>query len=91
LSAVYGALTVLFVLVGERLRLGAAGYGYLLSAVGVGGVLAAGLAQRAASSGRPRAALMGLDATPALTGALVLAYGAVAFTRPDPAPALQSA
>jgi MFS family permease len=172
-SAVYGALTVLFVLVGERLGLGAAGYGYLLSAVGVGGVLTAGLAQRAASSGHPRAALIaaavaigvplvvltvsgsvaaalvlaasmgagqfltevvtdttlqrsldpavfarayglvvpacvagivagallappcvaliGLDGTLALTGTLVLAYGAVAFTRPEPAPVLESA
>src|SRR5262245_53037920 len=35
-SSVYGVLTVLFVLVGERLGLGAAGYGYLLSAFGVG-------------------------------------------------------
>ena len=57
-SAIYGALTVLFVLVGERLGLGAAGYGYLLSALGVGGVLAAGLAHRAASSDRPRRALV---------------------------------
>ena len=57
-SAIYGALTVLFVLVGERLGLGAAGYGYLLSALGVGGVLSAGLAHRAASSDRPRRALV---------------------------------
>jgi predicted MFS family arabinose efflux permease len=57
-SAIYGALTVLFVLVGERLGLGAAGYGYLLSALGVGGVLSAGLAHRAASSDRPRRALI---------------------------------
>jgi hypothetical protein len=169
-SAVYGALTVLFVLVGERLGLGAAGYGYLLSALGVGGVLATGLAHRAASSDRPRRALIaaamaigvpltlltvsgsvaaalllaaaigagqfatevvsdttlqrsldpavfarayglvlpacvagivagallaplcvsliGLDATLALTGGLVLAYGAVAFARPEPTPVL---
>jgi predicted MFS family arabinose efflux permease len=57
-SAIYGALTVLFVLAGERLGLGAAGYGYLLSALGVGGVLSAGLAHRAASSDRPRRALV---------------------------------
>jgi predicted MFS family arabinose efflux permease len=172
-SAVYGALTVLFVLVGERLGLGAAGYGYLLSALGVGGVLATGLAHRAASSDRPRralitaavaigvpltlltvsgsvaaalllaaaigagqfatevvsdttlqrsldpavfarayglvvpacvagivvgallaplcVALIGLDGTLALTGALVLAYGVVAFTRPEPAVLIESA
>jgi predicted MFS family arabinose efflux permease len=172
-SAVYGALTVLFVLIGERLGLGAAGYGYLLSALGVGGVLGTGIAHRAASSGRPRraliaaaaavgvpltlltvtgsvaaalvlaagigagqfvtevvadttlqrsldprvfarayglavpacvagiaagallappcVALIGLDGTLALTGALVLAYGALAFVRPEPAPLIESA
>ena len=53
-SAVYGALTVLFVLLGRASSgLGAAGYGYLLSALGVGGVLAAGLADRAAASAAP--------------------------------------
>jgi predicted MFS family arabinose efflux permease len=57
-STIYGALTVLFVLLGERLGLGAAGYGYLLSALGAGGVLAAGLANRAATSDRPRRALI---------------------------------
>jgi predicted MFS family arabinose efflux permease len=172
-SAIYGALTVLFVLVGERLGLGAAGYGYLLSALGVGGVLSAGLAHRAASSDRPRRALVvaaaaigvslvaltlsgplsvavvlaaaigaglfatevvadtalqrsldpavfarayglavpacvagiaagallappcvaviGLNGTLALTGGLVLAYAAVAFAQPQPAPALETA
>jgi hypothetical protein len=53
-SAAYGALTVLFVLVSERLGLGTAGYGYLIAAVGVGGVLAAGVAERAAASHRTR-------------------------------------
>jgi MFS family permease len=172
-SAVYGALTVLLVLIGERLGLGAAGYGYLLSALGVGAVLGAGLAHRAAASDRPRrvliaaavaiavpltllalsgsvaaalvlvagigagqlvtevvadttlqrslnpsvfarayglvvpasvagivagallappcVALIGLDGTLALTGALVLAYGAVAFSTPQPAPVPESA
>jgi predicted MFS family arabinose efflux permease len=53
-SAAYGALTVLLVLVSDRLGLGAAGYGYLVAAIGAGGVLAAGVADRAAASGRPR-------------------------------------
>jgi predicted MFS family arabinose efflux permease len=172
-SAVYGALTVLFVLIGERLGLGAAGYGYLVSALGVGAVLGAGVAHRAAASGRPRraliaaaaaigvpltlltfsgpvaaalvlaafigagqlitevvadttlqrsldpgvfarayglavpafvagivagallappcVALIGLDGTLALTGALVLAYGALAFVRPEPTPLIETA
>jgi hypothetical protein len=42
-SAVYGALTVLLVLVSERLGLGAAGYSYLLAAAGAGDVLGAAL------------------------------------------------
>jgi MFS family permease len=90
-STVYGALTVLFVLVGQRLGLGAAGYGYLLSALGGGAVLAANLANRAASSDRPRRALIAAVAAVglplillALTGstavALVLAAGIGAGT-----------
>jgi MFS family permease len=57
-SAVYGALTVLLVVLGVRLGLGAAGYGYLLAAIGAGGALAAGVANKAASSGSPRRALI---------------------------------
>jgi predicted MFS family arabinose efflux permease len=57
-SAVYGALTVLFVIVGHRLGLGAAGYGYLLAAMGAGGVPAAGVANQAASYENPRRALI---------------------------------
>ncbi len=56
-SALYGALTVLFVLVADRLDLGPGGYGYLLSASAVGGVLAAGAADRAAATRQPRIAL----------------------------------
>jgi predicted MFS family arabinose efflux permease len=58
-SAIYGASTVLFVLLALRLGLGASGYGYLLSAMGAGGILAAGLAGAAAASSRPRRALLG--------------------------------
>jgi len=79
-SAIYGALTVLFVLLGQKLGLGAVGYGYLLSALGVGGVLAANLANRAAASDRPRRALIAAVAavglplvTLALTGSTAVA------------------
>jgi predicted MFS family arabinose efflux permease len=58
-SAIYGASTVLFVLLAMRFGLGAAGYGYLLSALGAGGILAAGMAGAAAASSRPRRALLG--------------------------------
>jgi predicted MFS family arabinose efflux permease len=58
-SAIYGASTVLFVLLAMRFGLGAAGYGYLLSALGAGGILAAGVAGAAAASSRPRRALLG--------------------------------
>jgi predicted MFS family arabinose efflux permease len=58
-SAIYGASTVLFVLLAVHLGLGASGYGYLLSALGAGGVIAAGVASAAAASPRPRRALLG--------------------------------
>jgi predicted MFS family arabinose efflux permease len=56
-SALYGALTVLFVLLGASLGLGPGGYGYLLSASALGGILGAGAADRAAASGQPRLVL----------------------------------
>jgi len=57
-STVYGALTVLFLLLAHRLGLGTAGYGYLIAAAGAGGVLAAGIASHAAASAYPRRALV---------------------------------
>ena len=52
-SFVYGTDTVLFVLISEeRLGTGSEGYGYLLAALGVGGLLAAGLVNRLAASPR---------------------------------------
>jgi predicted MFS family arabinose efflux permease len=39
----------------------------------------------------PCVALLGLDGALALTGAMVLAYAAVAFARPEPTPVLESA
>ncbi len=92
-SAVYGALTVVFVILGHRLGVGAAGYGYLLAAMGAGGVLAAGISNKAASSENPRHALIAsmlavgaplplLAVTGWLPVALVLAgvFGAGTFT-----------
>ena len=53
-SAVYGAHTVLLLLLASRLGLGASGYGYLLAACGLGGVVgygAGGTARLGAVSG----------------------------------------
>jgi predicted MFS family arabinose efflux permease len=52
-SLVYGAQTVLLLLVGDRLGYGAAGYGYLLAGLGVGGVVGAGLAARLGVGSHP--------------------------------------
>jgi predicted MFS family arabinose efflux permease len=78
-STVYGALTVLFVLLGQRLGLGAAGYGYLLSALGAGAILSANLANRAASSERPRRALIAAVAAVGLPLVLLALTGSTAF------------
>jgi MFS family permease len=58
-SAVYGAETVLLLLLSRDLGLGDHGYGYLLAAFGLGGVLGAGIAGRAFNSGHLRAVLVG--------------------------------
>jgi predicted MFS family arabinose efflux permease len=79
-STVYGVLTVLFVLLGQRLGLGAAGYGYLLSAFGAGGILAAGLADRAAASQRPRRVLIAAVAAVGLPLLLLAPTGSTAVT-----------
>lgn len=58
-SFVYGAETVLLLAVAGRLGLGVAGYGYLLAAQGLGGILGAQLAGRlgAATERRPALAI----------------------------------
>ncbi|MBO0812361.1 MAG: MFS transporter [Microlunatus sp.] len=56
-SVVYGAQTVLLVLVARNLGHGGDGYGWLLAACGLGGVLVIGLGPRAAGSRRPRLVL----------------------------------
>jgi MFS family permease len=58
-SVVYGAQTVLLLLLARTLGLGDAGYGYLLAAVGLGGLVGTVLAGRLSSTGRPRLLLVG--------------------------------
>ncbi|HWE09685.1 MAG TPA: MFS transporter [Solirubrobacteraceae bacterium] len=56
-SFVYGAQTVLLLLVAGRLGLGADGYGYLLAAQGLGGILGAAVAGRLGAAGARRSTL----------------------------------
>ena len=83
-SVVYGMQTVLLLLLTRQLGLGAAGYGYVLAATGVGGVAGTLLAPRAARTTHPGRVLVGallavavpaglMAATPCLTGLLVWA------------------
>ena len=58
-SAVYGASTVLYVPLSIRLGTGTDGYGYLLAASALGGVLGAGLANRLSGTGRLAPVIMG--------------------------------
>jgi MFS family permease len=69
-SAVYGAETVLLLLLSRDLGLGDHGYGWLLAAFGLGGVLGAGVASRAAAGGRARLVLVGALAVVAAATAL---------------------
>ncbi|MGH8962861.1 MAG: MFS transporter [Jatrophihabitantaceae bacterium] len=56
-SVVYGAETVLFLLLARALGFGADGYGWLLAGCGLGGVVGTAVASRAAEHGRPRLVL----------------------------------
>lgn len=58
-SVVYGMQTVLLLLLSRAFGFGAAGYGYVLAGLGVGGILGTFAAGRAAASERPRAVLAG--------------------------------
>jgi predicted MFS family arabinose efflux permease len=81
-SAVYGAQTVLLVLLARRL--GGDGYGLLMAAIGAGGLLGAAIGGRVAATHRSSAVLAGallavaasmalLGASPSLARAMVLA------------------
>lgn len=56
-SVVYGAQTVLFVLIARTLGYGGDGYGWLLAGCGIGGVFGTALAPRLVARGRPRLVL----------------------------------
>ncbi len=58
-SAVYGASTVLYVPLSVRLGTGPNGYGYLLAAVALGGVLGVSLANRLSGASRLAPVIMG--------------------------------
>ena len=70
-SAIYGAQTVLLLLLSRELGLGDHGYGYLLASFGLGGVLGAGAAGRLAAAGRTRVVLVGTMAVLAASTALL--------------------
>jgi MFS family permease len=70
-SAIYGAETVLLLLLSRELGLGDHGYGYLLASFGLGGVLGAGLGGRAAAGDRGRLVLVGTMALLAACTALL--------------------
>ena len=70
-SAIYGAETVLLLLLSRDLGLGDHGYGYLLASFGLGGVLGAVLAGRLAANERTRLVLVGAMAVIAACTALL--------------------
>jgi predicted MFS family arabinose efflux permease len=57
-SLLYGAQTVLLVLVANRFGVGGQGYGLLLGAAGLGGVLVTGVGGRAVATTRPQVLLV---------------------------------
>ncbi len=78
-SAIYGASTVLYVPLSEHLGTGSAGYSYLLAGAALGGVIAAGLANKLSES--PKLA-------PVILGSLTLQALPYAATVTVHAPAL---
>ena len=58
-SAIYGASTVLYVPLSQRLGTGSTGYSYLLAGSALGGVIAAGLANRLSASSRLAPVILG--------------------------------
>jgi len=78
-SAIYGAATVIYAPLSIHLGTGANGYSYLLAGAALGGVIAAGLANRASASTRLAPIIVGslcLEALPFLFTTLVHAPAA---------------
>jgi MFS family permease len=71
-SAVYGASTVLFVPISQQLGTGNDGFGYLLAGSALGGVIAAGLANRLSASSRLAPIIVGGIALQAIPFALTV-------------------
>lgn len=59
-SFLYGAQTVLLLMLGRRLGYGDSGYGWLLAGFGIGGLVGAAIAGRFADSRAPRRAIAGI-------------------------------
>jgi MFS family permease len=78
-SAVYGASTVLYVPLSEHLGTGANGYSYLLAGAALGGVIAAGLANKLGSSSRLAPVILGSIALQALPFAVTATVHAPAL------------
>ncbi len=78
-SAVYGASSVIYVPLSEHLGTGANGYSYLLAGAALGGVIAAGLANKLGSSSR---------LAPVILGSIVLQASPFAVTATVHAPVL---
>lgn len=58
-SAVYGACTVLYIPISEKLGTGTDGFGYLLAGMALGGVISAGMANRFSTSRRLAPVIVG--------------------------------
>jgi MFS family permease len=78
-SAIYGASTVVYIPLSEHLGTGASGYSYLLAGSALGGVIAAGMANRLSRSSRLAPLIVGCIMLQALPYAVTAAVNAPAL------------
>ena len=71
-SAIFGVSTVVYVGISEQLGTGSTGYGYLITGMALGGLLAAGLADRLSASSRLAPVILGGIAIQAAPFALTI-------------------